>query len=245
MSSPPLERRSRNAPILNPFDQLDAASFDSFVTDVAAAIRNALNPSLPPAPIAKSSHVQAIAPSLDVAGSGESVNGRHLVMLDPSSNVTPSPAPSSVVDTEATEEDTFIRQKFQFKHTTYNLPLSSTRSQEFSNTGLQLKDLNQTNDASSNYSRASKTETPKQRSRSPSVIDLVSDSDDEAESAKPTPTSETVPVRQSPYQRATPEGYVGDAAAETEANVSSEGESMKSGSGKDAVYRRPEPQCVW
>ena len=44
------EYHSRNAPILNPFDQLSAPAFDTFVADVTTAIRNALNP--PVAPVA-------------------------------------------------------------------------------------------------------------------------------------------------------------------------------------------------
>jgi hypothetical protein len=41
---------SRNAPILNPFEQLPAPAFDAFVVDVTTAIRNALNPPAAPIP---------------------------------------------------------------------------------------------------------------------------------------------------------------------------------------------------
>ena len=42
------KNRSRNGPIINPFDQLDATSFDHFVQDVTTSIRDALNPTIPP-----------------------------------------------------------------------------------------------------------------------------------------------------------------------------------------------------
>jgi hypothetical protein len=52
--------RSRNAPIINPFDQLPTPVFDAFVEDISAAIKNALDPhSVPVTSYARSKYGHA------------------------------------------------------------------------------------------------------------------------------------------------------------------------------------------
>jgi len=56
--------RSRNAPIINPFDQLPTPVFDAFVEDISVAIKNALNPHS--VPVTSYSHSKINHPQLRV-----------------------------------------------------------------------------------------------------------------------------------------------------------------------------------
>src|SRR5258708_6670572 len=62
--------RSRNGPIINPFDQLDATSFDHFVQDVTTSIRDALNPTIPPRARPSSRVCAAFAAAAVLSGGG-------------------------------------------------------------------------------------------------------------------------------------------------------------------------------
>ena len=58
------QHRSRNAPIINPFDQLPTPAFDAFVNDISAAIKNALNPdSIPVTSYTRLKHAHSRVPA--------------------------------------------------------------------------------------------------------------------------------------------------------------------------------------
>ena len=205
---PPSEYRSRNVPIINPFEQLDATSFDHFVADVTGAIRNALNPTVPPA---RPSRVRAFAAIVASAGAkgmspGDGSYG-NTIPLDSLSNGISSPAaPSTVDDTEATQGGVHSGFHSHYSKSPSALRVLRSRGVAYhkSPTQLQPQLVNGHRDGDISHAVSTSGST---RRRSPSIVDLISDSEEASE--KPSPT----PVRTV---------YPGNAAAE----VDSEGEVM-------------------
>ena len=158
--------RSRNGPIINPFDQLDATSFDHFVQDVTTSIRDALNPTIPPRARPSSRVCAAFAAAAVLSGGGGYGNAITLG----------SPKPPHGDDDDDVIEPTRPQESHHNE-----FPSQLLHSPPLINGHRGDEDISHKRTTSTSESKSPSSSTGR---RTPSVIDLISSSDEEEEESE-------------------------------------------------------------